>query len=330
MEVGNYRGGACDPFLAHWPDGIQARGQVRTQYAHLIDMVPTVLDALGLEAPATIRGIAQSPIHGVSFAYTFDDPAASTRHRTQYFEMFGHRAIDHDGWRAVCPWPGPSFAEAGRPFGTPITAGDLTDLDAHHWELYHVAADVAENHDLAAEHRDKLIEMIAMWYVEAGKYQRAAHRRQRHGPGHSRAPQVAAPRDRYIYWPDTQTVLYFAGPKLLNRTHSITADADITDGGAEDVLICQGSGVGGWSFYVKDGRLHYVHNYVRRALYTASSPDPLPTGRHQLWFEFEPTGKPDLPNGKGTPAAPSCRSTASWRARTSSRSPRRSRSTPAG
>ena len=149
-------------------DGIQARGQVRTQYAHLIDMVPTVLDALGLEAPATIRGIAQSPIHGVSFAYTFDDPAASTRHRTQYFEMFGHRAIDHDGWRAVCPWPGPSFAEAGRPFGTPITAGDLTDLDAHHWELYHVAADVAENHDLAAEHRDKLIEMIAMWYVEAG------------------------------------------------------------------------------------------------------------------------------------------------------------------
>ena len=93
-------------------------------------MVPTVLDALGVDPPATIRGVTQAPIHGVSFAHTFDDPAAPTRHRTQYFEMFGHRSIYHDGWRAVCPWPGPSFAEAGKPFGTPITAETLTDLDA--------------------------------------------------------------------------------------------------------------------------------------------------------------------------------------------------------
>jgi arylsulfatase A-like enzyme len=89
----------------HWPKGIKARGEIRNQYAHLIDMVPTVLDVLGAEPPATIRGVAQAPIHGVSFAHTFDDPAAPTRHRTQYFEMFGHRSIDHDGWRAVCPWP---------------------------------------------------------------------------------------------------------------------------------------------------------------------------------------------------------------------------------
>jgi arylsulfatase len=140
--------------------------------------------------------------------------------------MFGHRAIDHDGWRAVCPWPGPSFAEAGRPFGTPITAGDLTDLDAHHWELYHIAADVAENHDLAAEHRDKLIEMIAMWYVETGKYNVLPIDGSAVARVTVERPQVAAPRDRYIYRPDTQTVPYFAEPKLLNRTHSITADAD--------------------------------------------------------------------------------------------------------
>ena len=165
-----YRGGACDPFLVHWPEGIAARGEVRTQYAHIIDMVPTVLDVLGIEPPATIRGVTQSPIHGVSFAYTFGDADAPTRHRTQYFEMFGHRAIDHDGWRAVCPWPGPSFAEAGKPFGVPITADDLTDLDVHRWELYHVAEDPAENHDLAEEHQDKLLELIARWYVEAGRY----------------------------------------------------------------------------------------------------------------------------------------------------------------
>src|SRR4051812_1906725 len=120
---------------------MQSRGQVRHQYAHLIDMVPTVLEVLGIEPPETIRGVSQSPIHGTSLAYTFDAPAAPARRRTQYFEMFGHRAIDHNAWRAVCPWPGPSFAESGRPFGTPISEADLTDLDAHHWELYHVDED---------------------------------------------------------------------------------------------------------------------------------------------------------------------------------------------
>ncbi len=296
-----YRGGACDPFLVHWPAGMTARGQIRTQYAHLIDMVPTVLDALGLDPPAAIRGVTQSPIHGVSLAYTFDDPAAPTRHRTQYFEMLGHRAIDHDGWRAVCPWPGPSFAEAGKGFGVPITAEDLIELDARHWELYHVAEDPAENHDLAEQRRDKLIEMIAMWYVEAGKYDVLPI----DGSGAQRLmterPQIALPRDTYTYRPGTQSVPYFAAPKVLNRPHAITADVDIPGDGAEGVLLCQGSGMGGWSFYVKDGRLHYTYNYVNRARYTVSSPDALPAGRHQLRFEFDPTGKPDIAAGKGTP-----------------------------
>jgi arylsulfatase len=296
-----YRGGACDPFLVHWPAGITARGEIRTQYGHIIDMVPTILDALGVEPPATIRGVTQSPIHGVSFAHTFNDPAAPTRHHTQYFEMFGHRAIDHDGWRAVCPWPGPSFAEAGKGFGTPITAADLTDLDAHHWELYHVAEDPAENHNLAEAHRDKLIEMIAMWYVEAGKYNVLPVDGSALARMMTERPQIAQPRDQYIYRPNTQPVPYFAAPKVVNRPHAITADAEIPPDGAEGVLICQGSGSGGWTFYVQNGRLHYAHNYVRRATYTVSSKDPLPGGRHLLRFEFEPTGEPDLRNGKGTP-----------------------------
>jgi arylsulfatase len=296
-----YRGGACDPFLVHWPAGIKAHGEVRNQYAHIIDMVPTVLDVLGIEPPSTIRGVTQAPIHGVSFAPSFNEQAAPTRHTTQYFEMFGHRSIDHDGWRAVCPWPGPSFTEAGRPFGAPITPEILTDLDAHHWELYHVAEDPAENHNLAEQHRDILIAMIAQWYVEAGKYdvlpidgsalQRLMTER----------PQIAEGRDRYVYRPGTQTVPFFAAPRLLNRPHAITADADIPTGGAEGVLLCQGSRVGGWSFYIKDGKLHYAHNYVARAIYTVASADPVPAGRHELRFEFEPTDKPDIPNGKGTP-----------------------------
>jgi arylsulfatase A-like enzyme len=296
-----YRGGVTDPFLVHWPKGIESRGEVRSQYGHIIDMVPTVLDLLAIDPPAAIRGVPQSPMHGVSLAYSFDDAAASSHHRTQYYEMFGHRAIDHDGWRAVCPWPGPSFAEAGKPFGTPISAETLGDLDAKHWELYHVSEDPSENHNLADTHRDKLIEMIAMWYVEAGRYEvlpidgSALERLM------TERPQIAESRTSYTYRPGTQTVPFYGAPRLLNRPHSFTADVEIEDGDVEGVLLCQGSAVGGWSFYVKGGRLHYVHNYVRRGIYSVSSSEALPPGRHELRFEFEPTGEPDLANGRGAP-----------------------------
>jgi arylsulfatase len=215
--------------------------------------------------------------------------------------MFGHRAIDHDGWRAVCPWPGPSFAEAGQPFGAPITAGTLADLDARHWELYHVAGDPAENHDLAGQQQGKLIEMIAQWYVEAGKYNVLPLDGSALERLLTERPQIGEERASYTYRPGTQTVPFAVAPKIFNRAHAITADADIPEGGAEGVLLCQGTGVGGWSFYVKDGTLRYAHNYVRRALYQVSAPQNLPPGRHQLRFEFEPTGKPDFAQGKGSP-----------------------------
>jgi hypothetical protein len=199
------------------------------------------------------------------------------------------------------PWPGPSFAEAGKPFGRPITAEALGDLDAHHWELYHVAEDLAENHDLAAEHRDKLIELIALWYVEAGKYGVLPI----DGSGVARMvverPQLTGSRVRYSYWPGTQTLPFAVSPRVLNRPHSIAADVEIPAGGAEGVLLCQGASTGGWTLYLKDRKLHYAHNYVHRALYQVSSADAVPPGRHQLRFEFEPTGTPDIANGKGSP-----------------------------
>ena len=114
-------------------------------------------------------------------------------------------------------------------------------------------------------------------------------------------PQVAEPRTHYIYRPRTQTLPFWVGPRVLNRAHSITADVDIPDGGADGVLLCQGSNSGGWSFYVKNDRLHYAHNYVGRATFQVSTPDPLPAGSHQLRFEFEPTGEPDFARGKGSP-----------------------------
>jgi arylsulfatase len=296
-----YRGGSCDPFIVSWPTGIKAKGEVRTQYAHIIDMVPTVLDLLEIEPPSQIRGVSQSPMHGVSLAPTLHDPGASTKRFTQYFEMLGHRAIYHDGWRAVCPWPGPSFTEAGMGFGQPITSETLSKLDATGWELYHVAEDFAENENVAAENRDRLIAMIGTWYVEAGKYNVMPI----DGSGLPRMvaekPQVALPRDRYTYLPNTQSVPGFAAPKVLNRPHSITADVEIPDGGAEGVLLSQGSATGGYSFFIKDGKLRYVHNYVGRRLLGVESEDVVPAGAHELRFEFEPTGEPDMAQGKGAP-----------------------------
>ena len=296
-----YRGGVADPFIVSWPKRIKARGEIRTQYAHIIDMVPTTLDLLGLQPPATIRGVTQAPLHGVSFAHTLDNAEAESNRRTQYFEMLGHRALYHDGWRAVCPWPGPSFTEAGTGFGNPISSETLSQLDATRWELYHVAEDFAENHDVGADHRDRLIAMIATWYVEAGKYNVLPV----DGSGLARLaaekPLAALPRERYTYRADTQSVPFSAGPRLLNRPHSITAEVELPAAGAEGVLLSQGTAAGGFSLYVKDGKLRYVHNYVGRAWYTVESAQVLEPGTHELRFEFEPTGEPDLQQGKGAP-----------------------------
>src|SRR5688572_4440644 len=145
-----YRGGVSDPFIVSWPKGIKARGQVRTQYAHAIDMVPTVLEALGIEPPTVIKGVTQSPIQGVSLASSFEDAKAESRHKTQYFEMFAHRSIYHDGWRAVCPVPGTSFTESGVGFGQKeMTEDTLRELDAKGWELYNLNEDFAETKNLA-------------------------------------------------------------------------------------------------------------------------------------------------------------------------------------
>ena len=296
-----YRGGISDPLIVHWSGGIQSKGEIRQQYAHAIDLVPTVLELLNIEPPSTIKGVTQSPIEGVSFAHSFDNADVPTKHLTQYFEMMGHRSIYHDGWRAVCPWPGPSFTEAGQFFGVPISAQTLTDLDTNHWELYHVAEDFAENHDLAADNRPKLIELISTWYVEAGKYNVLpidGRGTQRMG---EERPTIADNRTSYTYYPHTQSIPSNAAVKILNRSHSITADVEIPTGGAEGVLLAHGGNDGGYSFYLKGGKLYWVHNYVARSLYQVESVESIPEGRHQLRFEFEVTGEPDIAKGKGTP-----------------------------
>ena len=297
-----YRGGACDPFIVHWPARIKAKGEVRDQYAHIVDMVPTVLDALGVEPPAAVRGVTQSPIQGVSFAHAFADAKAETRHHTQYFEMMGHRAIYHDGWRAVCPVPGPSFAEAGMGFGEMVITEDkLRELDAKGWELYHVDKDFSETRNLAAENRDKLIEMIAIWYAEAGKYDVLPIDARGVTRLADEKPQLAPPRDLYVYYPRTSVVSNKIAPRILNRPHSITATVDIANG-AEGVLVAQGSSSGGYALYVKDHKLHYAYNFLGVQQFHVATDATIGDGKHELRVELEPTGPADIAHGKGTPA----------------------------
>ncbi len=296
-----YRGGVSDPFLVHWPRGIKAAGQIRPQFAHAIDMVPTVLDCLQIDPPEAIRGVTQSPIQGFSFAHTFEDPKAPARHVTQYFEMFGHRSLYHDGWRAVCPYPGASFKEAAVPLGTPLTEDKLRELDSKGWELYNVEKDPAETKNLAVEERARLIEMIALWYVEAGKYNVL--------PIDSRLtmrlvderPQIALTREQYMYYPHTSFVPGKIAANTLNRPHMITAMVQIPKGGAEGVVLAHGGNTGGYSLFVQNKRLHYAYNYAGSAEYFVSSRNDLPEGSVELRMEFETTGKPELAIGKGAP-----------------------------
>jgi arylsulfatase len=213
--------------------------------------------------------------------------------------MLGHRSIYRDGWRAVCPWPGTSFIESGRTFGTPIPAETLTELDANDWELYHVAEDFAENHDVAAGNRPRLIEMIGQWYVEAGKYNVLPV----DGRGQQRfpepRPQIAGERASYTFYPGTQEVPVNAAAKIINRPHSITVDVEVPSGGAQGVLISQGGIDGGYTLFIKDGKLRYTYNYVARTYYRVESNRPVPEGLHQLRYEFEVTGEPDILKGKG-------------------------------
>ena len=297
-----YRGGTSDPFLVSWPKGIAARGEIRSQYCHAIDMVPTVLEALGLEAPATIKGVSQSPIEGVSLVSCFADGAAPSKHITQYFEMLGHRSLYYDGWRAVCPWPGPAYAESAFRFGDSITYEQLIQLDAHGWELYNLQEDFAETTNLAATERERLIAMIAMWYVEAGRYNVL--------PIDSRTtlrfaierPQIAPDRERFIYYPGTQVVPVNVAPRVLNRPHSISVEVTIPEGGANGVLFSMGGNDGGFSIYVLEGVLTYGYNYVADSYFHVRSSSPLPAGHHVLSVDFRPTGPADLAAGKGTPA----------------------------
>lgn len=270
-----HEGGVADPLIVHWPQHMGGAG-FRRQYVHAIDFVPTVLEAVGLEAPDSINGVAQRPIEGTSFYATLEDPSVPERHSLQYYEMFGCRALYQEGWKAVTYHP-IMQTEPG--------------FDEDQWELYDVAHDPSECHDLAAQEPRRLRRMIDLWWVQAALYQ-VLPLDPRPMPALVDERKLSVPtRESYVYYPDAAQVPELMAVNVKNRSHRVVARVELPVAGAHGVLISQGSLLGGWCLYVKDGELRYVHNRAASEVDRLSARVPLEPGPHEWIFEFVKTGR---------------------------------------
>jgi arylsulfatase A-like enzyme len=272
-----FNGGTADPCIISWPSGTKAHGEIRDQYHHAIDIVPTILDVLGVEAPQTIKGHTQTPFDGVSMRGSLDDASGSLTRRTQFYSMLGSRAIWHEGWKAVTTHP------------TIAGWGHYNDDD---WELYHTDVDRAEVNNLAAEQPEKVRELVNIWFAEAGA--NVAFPLDDRSPVEiltTERPQLTAPRSRYVYFPDTAPVSEWQAVNTRNRSFVIGALVDIPGPGAEGVLFAIGSRFGGHALYVKDNRLRYVNSFVGAVEQKIDATDDIPTGENLiLSASFEKDG----------------------------------------
>jgi arylsulfatase A-like enzyme len=279
----NWEGGTADPMIVSWPAGIKETG-VRRQYAHAVDIVPTIYECLGIEPPDVVKGHTQLPIEGVSFAPTFDDPAAKTGKQTQFFSMGGTRAIWHDGWKAAALSPSAPDMWAG--------------YETQRWELFDVENDPSECHDLAAQHPDKLQELISLWWAEAGRY--GALPLENRGVVEiltTERPQLSKPRNRYTYYPGGSEVPESVAPNLRNRSYTIAVEATIQSEEAGGVLFAHGSRFGGHALYIKDRKLIYVYNWVGMFEQVVESTEPVPMGHVVLSASFDREGDGMPPEG---------------------------------
>ena len=271
-----HEGGVCDPLIVAWPAGIggDVAGGIRRQYAHAVDLLPTILDLVGVDPPAAIGGVDQMPIDGVSLRPTFGRADAPEVRGTQYFEMFGSRAIYHEGWKAV----------------THVSMMDgETASDDDRWELFDVVADPSECHDLAASEPGRLDAMVELWWQEAERNQVLPVDSMPFFEAMARPPLTD--RSRYVYWPGGGPVDEVACVNVRNRRHRITAHVDIPPGGASGVLLSQGSGHGGFVLMLLGGRLVYVHNFVALEWSRVESDIDVPAGAHRVGMRFEPGGR---------------------------------------
>jgi arylsulfatase A-like enzyme len=281
-QVASHWGGTRNGTIVRWPAGIEARGEVRNQFCHVIDVCPTVLEVARLPHPVMVNGVQQAPIEGTSMAYSFDDAEAAERHDLQYFEMFGNRGIYHKGWSAVTkhrtPWV--------------MGATKLPAFDDDVWELYDGSKDWAQAHDLSKEMPEKLHQLQRLWLIEATKYNvlplddRGAERFDADAAGR---PQLVRGTSQMLFGGmgrlSESSVL-----NIKNKSFSITAEIEVPDAGADGPIVAQGGRFGGWGLYAKDGRAAFVYNVLGLQLFVTEAEDPIPAGTHQVRMEFDYDG----------------------------------------
>src|SRR4051812_14178716 len=278
-QVASHFGGMRNGTILHWPAGIQSAGETRAQFCHIIDIAPTVLELAGLPQPTMVSGVTQAPIEGTSMAYSFNDALAAERHTTQYFEMYGNRGIYHQGWIASTqhriPWE--ALAKAA-------------PLDDDTWELYDTTTNwtQAQAHDLAAEQPEKLHELQRLFMLEGSKYNvfpiddRLAERFNSELAG--RPEPVKGTRQ--VLYPGMGGLPQEGILNLKNKSHSITAEIVVPDGGAEGVIVNQGGFSAGWVVYLKGGKLKYGYNFASLKDSYVEAAEPVPAGVHQIRAEF--------------------------------------------
>jgi len=290
-QVASNYGGTRNGMVIHWKQGIKGEGEVRSQWHHVIDIAPTILEATHLPEPETVDGIKQLPIEGVSMLYTFNNAKAKDRHLTQYFEILGNRAIYHDGWFA------------GTVHRAPWEYKPRATLDNDTWELYDTRTDFSLAHDLAKENPEMLKKMQALFMSEAVKYSvlpmddRTLERMNGAMVGR---PDLMAGRTSLTLYDGMVGLSENVILNTKNRSHSITAEVVIPEGGAKGVILSQGGRFGGWSLYLKDGKPTYTYNFLSQSRTTIADQKPLPAGKAVIRYEFTYDGNGPGKGGLGT------------------------------
>ncbi len=288
-QVASHFGGTRNGMVMHWPRGIKAKGEIRSQFHHVIDVAPTVLDAAGLPEPTRVNGIEQRRMDGVSMLYAAADAKAAGRRTTQYFEMFGNRGIYHDGWTAVTR------------HSIPWVMAALPKVADDRWELYHVDQDFSQANDLAAGNPAKLKELQALFEKEAIRnhvYPIDDRRSERFDATIAGRPDLMGPRTSLTLYEGMTGIMENAFINVKGRSYNVTAEIDVPAAGASGVIIAQAGRFGGWSMYMKGGRAHYVYNFGGLQRFTASSKAALTPGKHTIRYEFSYDG--GAPGSGGT------------------------------
>ena len=283
-QVASHFGGTRQGMAISWPSHIKDAGGIRTQFHHMIDIVPTILEATGIPAPVMVYGVAQKPIDGVSMLYTFDKAnanAPSTR-TTQYFEMVGNRAIYHDGWIAATTPPEPPWD---------LGLGRFPNVvNGYTWELYNIAEDYSENRNLAAKMPDKLRDMQELFLVEAQKYNVFPLDNSFTARAATPRPSSTAGRTVFTYSGESSGLPYSSAPDIVGKSYSITAAVEIPQGGAEGMINTLGGRAGGHGLYLLKGKPVFVYNFFNLERPRWEGPAALTPGKHTVVFDFKYDG----------------------------------------